>query len=162
MICLVALPIFLILGIFSVKYRKLAKESLDCIFKRIVFKPCRSGLDKRIKGKITGKLINKHPGFASVVYKHFELISWVILVLMIVSLYYSAEGAYNYAKYGNCNGAHSEDFCIFNPLSNNISCGSEHCAKDGCYCGEKETNCTKENNYLACEGNCSCDKLVCG
>lgn len=81
---------------------------------------------------------------------------------MAVSLYYSALGGYNYIVYGNCNGAHSEDFCIFNPFNNNVSCGSEHCASDGCYCGENETNCTKENNYLACEGNCSCDKEVCG
>src|SRR3989344_6761356 len=116
MICFIALPIFLVLGIFSLNYRKLALEAIDCIFRRITFRKCYSKLDERIKARITGKLIGKFPKFAMAVYNYFEVIAWIFLILMLVSGFYSVQGSYNYIKYGNCNGANSDQFCIFNPL----------------------------------------------
>ena len=121
MICLIALPVFLILGIFSVRYRNLAKEAFDCVFRRITFRKCHSKLDQRMKSRITGTLLKYHHGTAKFVFKNFELLSWIFTILMIVSLVYSAIGGYNYMKYGNCNGQGSTAFCIFqgiNPIEN--------------------------------------------
>jgi len=134
MLCFIALPIFLILGIFSVSYRKLAWEAIDCTFRRVTFRKCYSGLDERIKARITGKLIGRFPKLAMSIYKYFEVIAWIFLILMLVSGFYTVQGGYNYIKYGNCNGPNSDQFCIFNPLgtlnNGNVSEG-EKCSTTG-------------------------------
>jgi len=161
MICVIALIVFAILAIFSARYRPLAKEAFDCTFRKITFRKCRTNLDQRIRAKLTGKLM-RVPKVARFTYNHFQFLSFAFTILFILSIAFTGIGAYNYAVYGNCNGPHNDDFCIFNPLSNGVSCGSEHCADNGCTCGEGEENCTVENNFAPCEGDCDCDKEVCG
>ena len=56
MICFVALAVFAVMGLFSAKYRPYAKEAFDCVFRRLTLRKCESGLDKRIKSKLTGKI----------------------------------------------------------------------------------------------------------
>lgn len=114
-LCLLALPIFLFLGIFSIKYRKLARDSLHCMFNTVTFRKCHSGLDDRIKSQITGHLLRFSPPTARVVYKHYKIISWLVLILFVWSAYEGSVGTYNYVKYGNCNGPESTGFCLFDP-----------------------------------------------
>ncbi len=153
MICIVALVAFAILGIFSAKYRSLAKEAFNCVFRRLTLRSCETGFDRRMKAKIIGKLLARSPKTAGLVFRNFEAISWIFTILMLASIVLSAQGVYNYAVYGNCNGPHSSVFCIFNPEgSGNVSCGSKHCAIDGCIC-EGLKNCTASYNYAACKGN---------
>src|SRR3989338_436236 len=115
MICLIALPVFFVLGIFSMKYRILAKEAFDCIFRAITLRKCESKLDQRIKSRITGKILKYHPGTARFFFKNFELLSWIFVALFILSLIFSAIGIYNYAVYGNCNGPQSTGLCLLDP-----------------------------------------------
>ena len=122
MICLVALVVFGILGLFSAKYRTIAKEAFDCVFRRLTLRKCTTGLDKRLKSKITGKLMRKHPRFAKGVYRHFEMISWVFTIVLIVSLGYSVYSLANLAIFGNCYGPEPSGFCVFDPF---ISGGQE-------------------------------------
>ena len=58
-LCLVAMVVFSILGIFSAKWRRVAKESFQCVFKMIQFKPCDVQLEEKIKSKVTSKLLTK-------------------------------------------------------------------------------------------------------
>jgi len=120
MICVIALIVFSILGIFSATHRRLAKEAFDCVFRRLTFRKCESGLDIRLKSSITGKLMKKSPELAGKLYKHFELVSWLFLMLFVASFVYVSIGGYNYYLYGNCNGPNEEGFCIFDPLGENI------------------------------------------
>jgi hypothetical protein len=138
MICLIALVVFGILGIFSVTHRKIALEAFDCVFKRLTIRKCTSGLDKRLKSQITGRLMRKSPRIARLTYKNFELISWTFTIIMIVSFVYTGIGGYNYYLYGNCNGPNEDSFCIFDPLGGNSkfsdiateeSCSAEPIAK---------------------------------
>ncbi len=116
MICIIALVVFGILAIFSAKYRPVAKEAFDCVFRKITLRKCESGLDARLKGQITGKLMEKNPGIAKFTFKHFETLSWIFTIMMIASIIYSGIGIYNYAAYGNCNGKQNgEGFCVFDP-----------------------------------------------
>lgn len=164
MICLIALVVFAVLGIFSAKYRALSIEAFNCVFRRLTLRKCETGFDKKMKAGIVSKLMHKSPLAAKAVHRHFELISWFFTFSLIISAYYAGLGAYNYAVYGNCNGPHSDGFCIYNPLGSgsNVSCGSEHCAENGCTCGGREENCTASNNFAACNGNCTCNQTVCG
>ncbi|MBR9690155.1 thioredoxin domain-containing protein [Candidatus Woesearchaeota archaeon] len=116
MICVLALVVFGILGIFSIRYRVIAKEALDCVFRRVTLRKCESGLDKRLKAQITGKLMRKNKKLGKIIYKNFEIISWFFTILLILSIIGATNGVYNFVAYGNCNGKGSEEFCIFDPL----------------------------------------------
>ena len=115
-LCFLALPIFAILGIFSIKYRKLTLDALECLFKTATLRKCESGLDDKIKSDLTGKVLKLSPKTAKFFYKHYKIISWIILIIFIWSLYGTSVGMYNYYKHGNCNGENSDEFCIFDPL----------------------------------------------
>src|SRR3989338_1305362 len=114
-LCIIALPVFAILGIFSLKYRKLANDSLECIFKTATFKKCESGLDDRIKSSISGIFMRFSPKAAGAVYKNYKIISWIILAVFIWSIYGASAGIYNYIQYGNCNGPSDTGFCLLDP-----------------------------------------------
>ena len=117
MICIIALVVFGILGIFSATHRQVFFEACDCVFRRVTLRKCKTGLDKRLKGQVTGSIMRFSPKTAGFVFKYFEVFSWLFLILMVVSIYYTADGTYNYIIYGNCNGPGSTEFCIFDPFA---------------------------------------------
>ncbi|MGV8086752.1 MAG: DsbA family protein [Candidatus Woesearchaeota archaeon] len=119
MICILALIVFGILGIFSASYRVIAKEAFSCVFKKITFQKCDTRLDTRLKSEITGKLLKFNHRLGKIVYKYFEVFSWILLILTLVTLFFMGLGLYNYVLYGNCNGPNSDDFCIYDPLGKN-------------------------------------------
>ncbi len=119
MICIIALVVFGILGIFSASQRKIAKEAFDCVFRRLTLRKCETGLDKRLKAQITGKVMVRWPKTGGFLYKYFEWFSWALVILMVVSRVYTAYGGYNYVRFGNCNGPDKDQFCIFDPLGSN-------------------------------------------
>lgn len=119
-VCVIALIVFAVLGIFSATHRLLALEAFDCVFRKITLRKCHSKLDIRIKSHITGKLMKTSPTLARVVYKYFEVLSWIFTITFILSIVYVAIGGYNYYLYGNCNGLTEEGFCIFDPLGENL------------------------------------------
>jgi len=115
MICLIALIVFGILAIFSASYRPLAKEAFDCVLRRITLRKCETGLDRRLKAEITGKLMKRNEAIARFTYRNFEIISWIFVILLFSSLGYSIYSGYNYVKYGNCYGP--EETGYFCPYS---------------------------------------------
>src|SRR3989344_2557701 len=151
-LCFIALPIFLILGIFSVKYRILTKDALDCLGRTITFRKCKSQLDERIKANITGKIMKKSSKVGLFFYKNFQLITTIFLILLFLSLIFSAVGLFNYLKYGNCYGPEKDNyFCPYASLfgseestscNNPELCTNEECGCNlgsECTCGDNET-----------------------
>ena len=118
-LCVIALPLFAFLGIFSVKYRALTKEALGCLFRTVTLRRCQSGLDQRLRANLTGKVMRLSPKAAGIVHRHYQLISWLFLALMLWSLYVSALGLYNFQRYGNCNGPADTSFCPLDPTGQN-------------------------------------------
>ncbi len=149
MICIVALAVFSILGVFSAKYRGYAKEAFHCVYRRATLRPCETAFDQKMKSKITGKLIKRKPGLAKFVYKHFEAISWAFMLTMFISLFFAASGLYNLFVYGTCDPANPET-CI---LGIEPACG----CVDDCTC---EDGC-ESPVYEACKGNCTCIEDIC-
>ena len=151
-LCFIALPILLILGIFSVKYRILAKDALECIGRTVTFRKCKSQLDERIKSHLTGKIIKISPKFGMFVYRRFQAISTIFIILTLLSLFFSATGFANYIKYGNCNGpVDNSAFCIYSNVlgtSDNGSCKTpESCTNEDC-------NCDKGGECICDDGTC--------
>ncbi|VVB98698.1 Thioredoxin [uncultured archaeon] len=116
-LCFVALPVFIVLSLFSAKYRPFARRAIDCVFKTATLRPCDTGLDEEIKAASISWLMKLHAPTASFVNRHFGAISLLFTILMIASLVFTAEGIYNFAVYGNCNGPQG-GFCIYNGLQN--------------------------------------------
>ena len=79
MFCIVAFIVLSILGIFSAANRRLAKEALDCVLRRITFRPCNTGFDEKMKAKILGKVIMRSEKLASFINKRFEILAWAFL-----------------------------------------------------------------------------------
>ncbi len=147
MICVIALIVFLVLGIFSATHRALAKEALDCVFRRVTFRPCTTGFNEKIKGKVIGKLLNRSVIAARIFNKHFELISWIFVILTVGSTFFVIKGGYNYYLYGSCNGLNQSGFCAFDPKGEN-----NKVTEINTQCGaveEKEENVTLENVDLS-------------
>ncbi len=137
MICILALIVFGVLGIFSATHREMALEAFDCVFRRVTLRKCDSGLDRRLKSQITGKLMAKNPAVARLAFRHFELISWFFTILFVASTVYAGIGGYNYYLYGNCNGPNEDGFCIFDPLGSNSKFSAAQ-ADESCSAGPQE------------------------
>lgn len=115
--CIIGLVIFGILGIFSAKYRRYFRESLHCMRRQILLKPCDTSFDQEMKAKISAGISKTSPVLARFVFRRFALLSWILLVLMTFSAAAVGFGVYSYVLYGNCNGPYSSDFCVFGVLS---------------------------------------------
>lgn len=114
-VCIIALPLFLILSIFSVRYRRLTKEAMDCLFHTLARKKCESALDQRIKTRLSGGIMRYSPKLGAWFYRNYLIITLILTIVFILSTIFTAIGLYNYFQYGNCNGPDSSAFCILNP-----------------------------------------------
>lgn len=112
MICIIALPVLAIMGLFSASHRELAKEAFDCVVSTATLRPCKANFDQKVKGKIVGKLLTYSPSAARLVHQNFTLLSWLFVALSVLSMLGSLWGVYNYLAYGNCNGQNSPEGCI--------------------------------------------------
>jgi protein-disulfide isomerase len=117
--CLVALIVFAILGIFSASQRALAKEAFDCVFRRVTFRPCNTGFQEKVKGKLLAKVLKRSTFLAKVLNRHYEIFSWIFFILMVVSTVWVLRGGYNFYVYGSCNGLNQTGFCAFDPTGEN-------------------------------------------
>jgi hypothetical protein len=127
MICLIALFVFAVLaflsffGVVSPKYRTYFVEASDCVFKKMTLRKCTTGFDSKMKMKVSTKVSLHNKLLGGFIFKNFEVISWVLVVIMFVSMLYSGfvgvVGVYNWVAYGNCNGPDSDKLCVFNSLT---------------------------------------------
>ncbi|MFH1107407.1 MAG: DsbA family protein [Candidatus Micrarchaeota archaeon] len=115
-LCFIALFVFAVMGIFSARYRSLAREALDCTLRTATLRPCQGNLDERIKATVLAKLLNHSPAAARFLNRNFQAFSTLMVILFFASLAYSAVSVYNYAAYGNCNGPQG-GFCPLDVLT---------------------------------------------
>ncbi len=119
MFCIVAFVVLAILGIFSATNRALAREALDCVFRRFTLRPCNTGFDEKMKARILGSVITRSETAARVINRNFELISWTFFILMLASSIWAVRGVYLYYVTGSCNGLNQSAFCVFDPTGQN-------------------------------------------
>jgi len=156
--CFVALIVFGIIGIFSITYRQLAKEALECVLKTAVFKPCTTGFDDKMKAKITGKVGKTSPTTAKIIYKHFQLFSWILVIITIISMVYSIQSIYNIVVYNNCYGPNSSEYCAIVGIFDTPETSS---VAEVCNCNFSMANCDI-NQVLECNYDCDCLYEKCG
>lgn len=119
MACFVAFAVLAVMGIFSSTHRVLAKEALACIGRRVTLRPCDTGFREKIQGRLVGFLMRRSVIVARLVNKHFEILAWIFFIVTVWSLVVSVEGAYNFYRYGSCNGLQDSSFCVLDPSGDN-------------------------------------------
>jgi hypothetical protein len=129
MFCIVAFVVLGILGIFSATRRELAREALNCVFRRVTLRPCDTGFDEKMKARILGRVITRSEAAARLLNKNFELLSWVFFILMLGSSVWVVSGSYVYYVTGSCSGLNRTAFCIFDPRGrhNEVSTVADSC-----------------------------------
>jgi hypothetical protein len=161
--CIVALVVFAILGIFSAKYRRWAREAFDCVGRRLTLRPCQTGFNDKVRAKVVSKLLARSPKLARFTHRHFEAISWVFTIMMFASLAYSGYSLYNLAVYGTCDPS-DPGSCIFTVPASVSAVGP--CVEGNghdclpCTCAADGVTCEAPDN-VACEGNCTCVNGMC-
>ena len=100
-ICIVALLVFGIAGIFSATHRKMFYQALHCLKRNIMLRPCETGFDRKLKYSIARR-VYKFPRLHDFVYRHFNLFSWLLVILLFGSLFVSARGLYYLATEKTC------------------------------------------------------------
>lgn len=116
MICFIALPIFIILSIFSAKYRTLARAALDCTLRRLTLRPCQADLETQVRTGVVGWMLPRFPAGAKFVHQHFDIIGNFFTLLFVVSAIYTLIGVYNFVSFGTCDPADPSAFCLYRDL----------------------------------------------
>ena len=119
MFCVIAAIILSILGVFSASNRVLAKEALDCVFRRVTLRPCNTGFDEKMKARILGSVINRSEKVARFLNQYFEVLAWTFFVLLLASGIFTIRGFYLFYTTGSCNGLNSTALCVFDPTGKN-------------------------------------------
>lgn len=119
MFCIASFLVLSILGIFSASNRQLAREALDCVLRRVTFRPCTTGFDQKMKAKLVGGVLTRSETAAGFINKNFEILAWIFVVLLAISSLFAIRGTYYYYVYGSCNGLNQTGFCAFDPKGSN-------------------------------------------
>ncbi len=113
--CIIALVVLAFLSIFSVKYRVFAKEAFDCVFRRVTFRPCQTGFDQKIKAAISSWFLRKNEKVGGFIFRRFEILNWIFVILFLISAIYVGRGVYFYAKFGSCVPEEPQN-CVINQI----------------------------------------------
>jgi hypothetical protein len=108
MFCLAAFIILAILGIFSVRYRRLAAAALKCVARKATFRKCDTTFREDMKARLLGKLVIKRPRIARFLEKRLEVLAFVFVILMAWSFIVAFRSGLNLYVYETCDPANSE------------------------------------------------------
>ena len=119
MFCIISFIVLSILGIFSASNRQLSKEALDCVLRRVTFRPCNTGFDEKMKAKILGVVITRSEKAARFLNKNFEILAWIFFIALLSASFFALRGVYLFYTTGSCNGLNETGFCVFDPTGEN-------------------------------------------
>jgi hypothetical protein len=122
MFCIAAFIIFLILGIFSARYRRLAKKAWYCVGRKLTFRPCEIGFKEETKNALLGKLILTKPKLAKFLDKWVEVFATIFVILSVWSLFVVFQSGLNLLVYDTCTPKNVES-CSLGGESCGISIG---------------------------------------
>lgn len=102
MVCIAAFLIFAILGLFSARYRHLARKAWGCVLKRVTFKPCDINFQEEVKSRLLGKLILRAPRVARFVDRWSGVLSFLFVAVSLWSLVLVVNSGLNLLVYDTC------------------------------------------------------------
>lgn len=102
MVCIVAFLVVLVLSAVSAKYRKLLGKAWGCFSRRVTFRACDTTFRDDIKSSMLAPLALKAPRLVKPASIAIEVVAWIMVLSLIVSLYLLGRSGLNLFVYGTC------------------------------------------------------------
>jgi hypothetical protein len=112
MFCIAAFIVLAILGIFSARYRSLAKKAWVCTARKTTFRKCDTSFKEDTKSLLLGKIIITRPRLAKFLEKWLDVFAFVFVILTIWSLFIVLVSGLNLFVYGTCNPNNAESCAV--------------------------------------------------
>lgn len=112
MLCIAAFIVFLFLGVFSLRYRRLALKAWDCVGRRVTFRPCDSTFKDDVKGMLAGALMKRSSRFGAFILRWIDLLAWIFVILSVWSLISVMLVGLNLWVYDTCDPARAESCAL--------------------------------------------------
>jgi hypothetical protein len=102
MLCIAAFIVLLVLSAVSAKYRKLLGRAWNCTLHRVTFRACDTTFREDIKSSILAPVAVRAPRLVKPASITIEVLAWVMVLSMVVSLYIVGRSGLNLFVYGTC------------------------------------------------------------
>ena len=102
MVCIVAFVVVLVLSAVSAKYRRLLGRAWGCFARRVTLRPCDTSFRDDVKSSLLAPLAVRAPALVKPASIAIEVVAWVMVLSLIVSLYLLGRSGLNLFVYGTC------------------------------------------------------------
>ncbi|WP_298744944.1 hypothetical protein [uncultured Microbacterium sp.] len=102
MVCVVAFLVVLVLSAVSAKYRALLGRAWGCVWRKVTFRPCDTTFREDVKSSLLAPLAIRHPRWVKPASVAIEIVAWLMVLSLIVSLYLLGRSGLNLFVYGTC------------------------------------------------------------
>ncbi|GAA3039646.1 hypothetical protein [Microbacterium dextranolyticum] len=102
MVCIVAFIVVLVLSAVSAKYRKLLGKAWGCFSRRVTFRACDTSFRDDVKTSMLAPLAIRAPRLVKPASIAIEVVAWIMVLSLIVSLYLLGRSGLNLFVYGTC------------------------------------------------------------
>jgi hypothetical protein len=103
MFCIAAFIILLLVGIVSAKYRRYVGKAWRCVWRKVTFRPCDTSFKEEFKGRLLARVAIKKPRLVKPAGIGLEIVSWLIVILTVWSLFVAVKSGVNLYVYSTCN-----------------------------------------------------------
>ncbi|AUG30130.1 MULTISPECIES: hypothetical protein [Microbacterium] len=102
MVCIVAFIVVLVLSAVSAKYRRLLGKAWGCAWRRVTLRPCDTTFRDDVKNSLLAPLAVRAPRLVRPASIAIEVVAWIMVLSLIVSLYLLGRSGLNLFVYGTC------------------------------------------------------------
>ncbi|MBF4561273.1 hypothetical protein ITJ43_03920 [Microbacterium sp. VKM Ac-2870] len=102
MVCIVAFIVVLVLSAVSAKYRKLLGRAWGCAWRKVTLRPCDTSFRDDVKNSLLAPLALRAPRMVRPASIAIEVVAWLMVLSLIVSLYLLGRSGLNLFVYGTC------------------------------------------------------------
>ena len=108
MLCIVAFFVVLVASAVSAKYRKLLGRAWGCAWRRMTLRPCHASFGDDVKSSMLAPLALRAPRLVRPATIMIDVLAWVTVVSLVVSLFIVFKSGLNLAVYGTCDKQNAE------------------------------------------------------
>jgi len=102
MLCVVAFVVVLVLSAVSARYRRLLGRAWGCAWRRVTFRPCDTTFRDDVKSSMLAPVATRAPRLVAPASVAIEVVAWLMVVSLIVSLFILGRSGLNLFVYGTC------------------------------------------------------------
>lgn len=102
MLCVVAFVVVLVLSAVSARYRRLLGRAWGCAWRRVTFRACDTTFRDDVKSSMLAPLAVRAPRLVAPASVAIEVVAWLMVASLIVSLFILGRSGLNLFVYGTC------------------------------------------------------------